>query len=125
MDIRGERHDAVLREMTLNRVGEAYPAAGTLQNGNDFRFEAVRQPETFPRHQPLPTHQRFPGALVFAAQEQDFHLAAGLFPRRKPRRDDARLVQHQQIAGMQVFADLTENAVFQLPVFAVQDQQPR
>ena len=109
----------------FHRRVKAHQAARAFQLGHNLRRAPPVHIQAFARGQALAAHQRFPGQGVLAAQEQQFHLPAGGLARKDARRNDARLVDHQQVAGAQVVADVPEGGVLQLGRVAAQHQQAR
>ncbi|GAB2847036.1 hypothetical protein GCM10027277_13810 [Pseudoduganella ginsengisoli] len=54
------------------------------------------------------------GAGIEHALDQRFHLAAAFFHAEEPRLEYARVIHHQQVAGLQQFKDVGELAIVQL-----------
>ncbi len=67
-----------------------------------------------------------PAGLIDRAQQQNFRRAAGGdFLRGQARRDHARLVQNQHVAGIEISGQIAEAAVLDLPGSAVHHQHSR
>ena len=71
------------------------------------------------------TDQTLPGQFIFAAQQKQFNSSACGFARINPRRNDARLIQNQQIIRVKIFADLAKDFVFQCSCIAMKHKQAR
>ena len=71
-------------------------------------------------------HHRPPVVCGVFFQQQDFKLAAraGVHA-AQPRRDDARIVQDEHVAGTKKFQEIAESAVFDAPASSIQNQEPR
>ena len=75
-----------------NLITRSDPSSiSTIATSDHLHFYYLAYAQTFS------TDQCFPGQFIAAAQEKQFHAPACLFASINPRRDDARLVQHQQI----------------------------
>ncbi len=61
--------------------------------------------------------------LVQHALHQHFDFAAARLPAVNARRDHPRIVEHQQIAGIQLLQHVGKDPVRQLPARTVQRQQ--
>ena len=57
-------------------------------------------------------------------EQQHFHRAAAAgFAAAQPSRNDPAVVGHQHVAGLEIVADLVEQAVLDAPAVAVDNQQ--
>jgi hypothetical protein len=82
--------------------------------------------EQFPTYtQTLPTHQRLPGQLIEAAEEEQLHATACFLAGIDPRRDDACLVQNQQIPRLQIITNIAKDPVLYFARLTMQDQEAR
>ena len=71
-----------------------------------------------------PDH-RLPQSLAEVAQEKDLDLSARRARPDGPRREDARVVQHEQVARAQESAQVAKDRVLGPPVGAMEHHQPR
>ncbi len=129
MDVWRQRHRSRLAEQPGHvaaigephgpaAVREALPDLHARRPGSDLHDRA----RTYPAARP---HQRFPRPALTRAQQQDLHTTAGHDPATaKPRRNHARVVQDQHVAGVQILADVAKDAVGEAPGGAVHNQQP-
>jgi len=71
-------------------------------------------------------HHRPPVIRRIFFEQQNFKFSAGfLIHAVQTRRDDARIVQHQNIAGFQEFQQVGKLAMRNFPSFPLQNEQPR
>lgn len=75
--------------------------------------------------QAFTTDQGFPCQRIAAAEQEKFHFAARFFPGKDARRDDARLIQNQQIPCLEIGLDVSEGLMFQFPGLTMQHKQTR
>jgi hypothetical protein len=59
------------------------------------------------------SHQSFPRPIIAAAQEEQFHASSSFFLRKDARRNNARLIQYEQIARVQVVGHISKDAMYQ------------
>jgi len=67
-------------------------------------------------------HQRL--AALERTLEQQFHLAAGVLDRVQARRDHARVVEHQQVAGVHQPGQVAHAPIGERAAGAIKRQQP-
>src|SRR5215472_921765 len=95
---------------------EADSALAQFAVGDDLAFQVFVEANTFANsHLPAGTHQRLPVAAVGgdAVQQKDFDVASvsGACAEQAGRKD-ARVVQHEAIAGAEEAGEVAECAIF-------------
>ena len=130
-DVGRQRHVADLLE---HRV-DAFPLVGKA----DQAVAALHRLQHLAGHQPIAKgeldprlclftgfDQRFPDVLLLLFQQQHLDVPAGVgFDAVQARRDNAGVVDHQQVAWIQIVDDVIKVMVAARAALAVHHQQPR
>ena len=110
-----------LQRALADKLDDAAARVGRLQHARhqlaaaEGHFRAGLEP-------PPRAHQRLPLLGAELLEQQHLRRAAAGALADEPRGDDARVVDHQHVAGAQVVHDVVKVPVFELPVFAVHHQ---
>ena len=115
------------------RAEKLQPAMAVIVHGGNRRNYSARRAIFFFQLNLRSNRRAFAGAehrppvvrRVFFEQ-QDFKFPAGFgIPAVQARRDDARVVQHQDIAGVKIFQQPGKVTMLGLTGFSVQNEQAR
>jgi hypothetical protein len=134
LDVRRQRDVPDLLELReqVGRTREADGALAEFTARDNLSFQVRSEADAFAHRQfAAGPHQCLPIAAIGAhgAQQEDFHVPAQEFsplrvvlshrqrvqPRampEEPGREDARIVEHQAIAGVEIFGEVAEEAIF-------------
>ena len=109
-------------------VEEAHPAAAGFLHVVQHLAAQQAVPEGADRtglQPPARADQGFPVGGVLPAEQKDLHRHAGvLLDAQQARGDDPRLVDHQGVAGIQVFDDIVKSPVLDAVLQGADHQQP-
>lgn len=126
VDVGGQGHMPQVIESIVDGRVEVDEAAWPIQRGGNRRPDLPAvvfcDQQAFARGQFFAPRQRFPLAILAAAQQEQLGLAAAFFVADQPGVQHAGVVEHQQIAGAQKFWQIVDVAVRQGAAVAFQHQ---
>ncbi len=125
MNIRWQGNIPDLWKKRLDGFLKPDQAFRAIQYLYDFGLRAVLHAQFSAYTQTLAAYQCLPIQAIPTAKKQQLDPPSGYFSSVDAGRDDARLVQNQQIARTQIFADLPKDTVLDLAGVAMQHQQAR
>src|SRR5271157_2295039 len=113
MDIWWQWDIAYLRKERFDWFSKSNKSFCAIQHLNDFCLWSIFDLYLSGYAYTFSTDQTLPGQFIFAAQKKQFDASACGVARINPGRDDARLIQHQQIIGMKIFSNLAKDFVLE------------
>src|SRR5690606_22271101 len=129
LHVRRERDASVPLERDLDGEWRHEPdnAAGVRRRIHDLYAQRIRDLDHPPRPQlAAGPNERLPArvALSWGAEERDRGSGTGRRPTRGARREGARLVQHEDVAGGDQLERVATDAVFDRAVGSMQHEEP-
>ena len=107
MNIGWQRHFTQLGQALGDVPVEFKDSLAFFEAGDDSAANAIRQQQPQASANIAPADQRQPAAIGPLPQQQDLDLATAFcFGRSQPRRDNARVIEHQHIARPQHIGDI-------------------
>src|SRR5690606_22517827 len=129
LHVRRERDASVPLERDLDGEWRHEPdnAAAVRRRIHDLYAQRIRDLDHPPRLQlAAGPNERLPERVAFSegAEEQDLGSGTGRLSAHETRREDARLVQHEDVAGGDQLQQVAEDTVFDRAVGSMQHEEP-
>ena len=129
LDIRRQRHtsQALQHFEEYAVVLELDNAVSTLRDLKNFGFELAAAEDEARAGLGLASGagHALPAPAAEVAQKQDFHRPAGLPSAHETRREHARIIHHQAVAGAEQLRQLGKHAMLRRAADLIQAKQPR